>query len=72
MAGKWGRNAATADDLKETKRILEIERGGIRWHCVENRLWKSLWETKKKKRINTVFGECLYYFFSERFAIKCF
>ena len=50
MAGKWGRNAATADDLKETKRILEIERGGIRWHCVENRLWKSLWETKKKKK----------------------
>ena len=30
------------DDLKKDK-ILEIERGSTRSHCVENSLWKRLW-----------------------------
>jgi hypothetical protein len=30
------------DDLKENRR-LELEKGSMRWHSVENSLWKRLW-----------------------------
>jgi hypothetical protein len=29
------------------KQLLEIERGNIRSHCVENWLWKKLWTCRK-------------------------
>jgi len=30
------------DDIKERKKILELESGTTRSHCVENSLWKGL------------------------------
>jgi hypothetical protein len=30
------------DDVKEIKKILEIERGSTRSHCMENSLWMGL------------------------------
>jgi len=29
-------------DIKHTRRGLEVERGGTRWHCVANWLWQRL------------------------------
>jgi hypothetical protein len=43
MTGRRGRRRKQLlDDLKETKSILEIERGSTRSHPVENSLWKRL------------------------------
>jgi hypothetical protein len=40
-------------DQKETKRILEIEKGSTRSHCVGNSLLKRLWTCRKTDyRIN--------------------
>jgi replicative superfamily II helicase len=47
MTGRRGRRRKPLlDDLKE-KKILEIERGSTRSHCVENSLWKSLCTCRK-------------------------
>ena len=49
MAQKRGRRRRKEilDDLKETQRIVEIRRGSIRPHCVENSLWGILWTCRK-------------------------
>jgi hypothetical protein len=40
------RSKQLLEDPKEM-RMLEIERGSIRSHCVENWLWQRLWTCRK-------------------------
>jgi hypothetical protein len=48
MTGRWGRRRKQLlDDLKETQKILEIERGSTRSHPMENSLWKRLRTCRK-------------------------
>jgi hypothetical protein len=58
MMGRRGRRSKQLlDDLKGKEKILEIERGSTRSHCVENLLWKSLRTCRKTdcriKRLRT-------------------
>jgi len=49
VTGRRGRRCKQAlDDLKEKKRILEIERGSAKSPSVEKSLWKRLWTCSKK------------------------
>jgi len=40
------------NDLKEKKRLLEIERGSVRPHSVQNSLWKGIWTCRKTDCLN--------------------
>ena len=35
--------------LKTEERVLEIERGNTRSHCVENWLWKTVWTCRQDR-----------------------
>ena len=49
MAGRRGRRGKQLlYDRKGNERILEIERGSNRSHCVENSVWKRLWTCHTK------------------------
>jgi GR25 family glycosyltransferase involved in LPS biosynthesis len=47
LTGRRGkRSKQLLDDLKEKRRILEIERGCTRSHCVEYLIGKRLWASR--------------------------
>jgi len=50
--------AATELPYRNVK-IMLLERGSTRWHCLENRLWKMMWTCRKADHlmVNNLF-EC--------------
>ena len=44
VTGRLGRRSKQLlEDVKEKERVLEIESGSSRSHCVEKSVWKRLW-----------------------------
>jgi hypothetical protein len=58
------RRKQLVDVLNGKERLLEIERGSTRSHCVENWLWERLWTCRQGENITYCDGpEYLYYGF---------